>query len=824
MSSAIIGWLGTNTPINFLEEAAMEGEPLRILIVEDEGAHAAAIRRAFELAGAAAAIEVVSTLREFRNSVFDSPPDIALVDLVLPDGRALEILTQSPEDNPFPVLVMTSHGNEQVAVEAIKSGAMDYVVKSPEAFAAMPRTVERLWREWNLLKKRQQAEEALTLHNTRLQALLDLHLLTDAPHEQVLDFVLEMALKTMESEYCWIGMMDETESALTVERWSKTAMAQCTVANTPNHHPIALAGMWGNCIRKRNVIVVNDYQASHPSKKGIPAGHVAIQRFLVVPVFDGARIVAAAAVANKAKDYTEVDVRSFNSLLNKMWEILSRRQVEEAYRVLINNAPMGIFLVQGGKFKMLNPGCEKTTGFSARELLGTDSLSLVHRDYREMVRQKAIEMLKGKSGLPYEFPISTKSGEHIWVIEKVTSTVYQGNRATLGYFLDISEHKRLESQLLQAQKMESVARLAGGVAHDFNNMLGVILGHAEIAKMQVSVTEPLHHNLQEIHKAAERSADLTRQLLAFARQQTVQPQVLDLNRTLAGMLQMLHRLIGEDIDLVWVPGHDLWKVKIDPSQIDQILANLVVNARDAIGGGGKITIETDNVVIGEEYCADHREFVSGEYVLLAVSDDGCGMAQETLAQIFEPFYTTKGVGEGTGLGLATVYGIVKQNDGFINLYSEPGHGTTFKIYLPRCQAEGAQDRAETAEKPFPRGSETVLIVEDEKALMEFGKEVLEKLGYTMLIAATPGEAIRLVGEHAGDIHLLITDVVLPEMNGHELAQILIAMKPRLKCLYMSGYTANVIAHRGVLDEGVTFIQKPFSVKTLAAKVREVLEG
>jgi nitrogen-specific signal transduction histidine kinase/ActR/RegA family two-component response regulator len=397
--------------------------------------------------------------------------------------------------------------------------------------------------------------------------------------------------------------------------------------------------------------------------------------------------------------------------------------------------------------------------------------------------------------------------------------------------LDITERKRaeeekakLEAQLQQAQKMESVGRLAGGVAHDFNNMLSAILGHAELALDQVDPARPLQAHLQEIQKAARRSADLTRQLLAFARKQTVQPKVLDLNETVESMLKMLQRLIGEDIQLTWQPEANLWPVRVDPSQIDQILANLCVNARDAISGVGKMTIETGNSALDEAYCAEHAGFSPGEYVRLTVSDDGCGMDRETLAHIFEPFYTTKGVGEGTGLGLATVYGIVKQNNGFINAYSEPGQGTTFTIYLPRQVAKAEQAREEGPAEPVARGHETILLVEDEPVILELTKMLLERLGYAVLAAGTPGEALRLARKQAGEIHLVMTDVVMPEMNGRDLAKNLLSLYPSLKRLFMSGYTANVIAHHGVLDPGVHFIQKPFSIKELADKVREALDS
>jgi two-component system cell cycle sensor histidine kinase/response regulator CckA len=381
----------------------------------------------------------------------------------------------------------------------------------------------------------------------------------------------------------------------------------------------------------------------------------------------------------------------------------------------------------------------------------------------------------------------------------------------------------LEAQLQQAQKMESVGRLAGGVAHDFNNMLSVILGYAHLGLMGLDPTQPLHDYFTEICKAADKSADLTRQLLAFARKQTIVPKVLDLNKTVAGMLKMLQRLIGEDIDLSWQPAALLWPIKMDPSQIDQILANLCVNARDAISGVGKITIKTENSTLNEDYCAPHVWFEPGEYVQLEVNDDGCGMDAETLIHIFEPFFTTKGVGEGTGLGLATVYGAVKQNNGFIIADSKPGSGTTFTIYLPRHVGSTTQTLSEGATEPARRGKEAILVVEDEQAILDMTTLILRKQGYTVLQSTTPSDAIRQAKEHVGEISLLVTDVVMPEMNGRDLANTLLSLYPHLKLLFMSGYTADVIAHHGVIDEGLHFIRKPFTLPDLAAKVREVLD-
>jgi len=389
---------------------------------------------------------------------------------------------------------------------------------------------------------------------------------------------------------------------------------------------------------------------------------------------------------------------------------------------------------------------------------------------------------------------------------------------------DITERLSLESQLQQAQKMEFVGRLAGGVAHDFNNMLAVIIGHVDMVLQTAAPTGNILRHLQAIRKSASRSADLTRQLLAFARKQTVSPVVLDLNETIQGMLKMLSRLIGENIDLVWRPAPEVLAVKIDPTQVDQILANLCVNARDAISGVGRISIETGRAAFGEDERTRLPEILPGDFVTLVVSDDGHGMDQGTLDNIFEPFFTTKEKGKGTGLGLATVYGIVKQNDGFIKVNSERGRGSSFKIYLPRQEAEIHASKPECQEISLAREHETILLVEDEPAIIEITRLMLEELRYRVLWAGSPTGALQAAKAHAGKIDLLLTDVVMPEMNGRELAEQLCAFCPGVKCLFMSGYTSDIIAPHGVLEEGIDYIQKPFSVQSLAARVREVLDG
>ncbi|MFN2351146.1 MAG: ATP-binding protein, partial [Kiritimatiellia bacterium] len=381
----------------------------------------------------------------------------------------------------------------------------------------------------------------------------------------------------------------------------------------------------------------------------------------------------------------------------------------------------------------------------------------------------------------------------------------------------------LSEQLAQAQKLDAVGRLAGGVAHDFNNLLMAVMGNAELCRGKLPEDHPAREFVDEILDNTRRSADLTRQLLTFARQQSIMPRVLDLNGAISGMLKLLRRLLGEDIELVWVPGLDVWPVKMDPSQLDQVLANLCLNARDAIRGGGRLTVETGNFVCDSAFCEKQPEAVPGDYVVLTVADNGVGMTPEVLERIFEPFFTTKSAGQGTGLGLATVYGITRQNNGFIDVESRPGHGAAFRLYLPRATAPEAQSTEEQVASRIPRGSETILLVEDEASIRVSTAHLLEALGYKVLTAAGPREALAMVEASPVAPHLLLTDVVMPVMSGRELAERLAGLYPRLKCLYMSGYPSDVIVRHGVLAPGVDFLQKPVTLHDLALKVRAVLD-
>ncbi len=508
------------------------------------------------------------------------------------------------------------------------------------------------------------------------------------------------------------------------------------------------------------------------------------------------------------------------------------RTSELKYRSLFEAAEDGIILLDSTGFVDCNDAGARMYGISKWEVIGkapTDFCPENQPDGRpstEVALEKISAALKGTTQ-KFDW-VSRRPDGTLFDVEITLSRIGDpGSTLMLSIVRDVTDRRReseknarLAAQLQQAQKMESVGRLAGGVAHDFNNMLGVILGHTDLALEQVDPEDPINEDLRGIQMAARRSADLTRQLLAFARKQTIALQILDLSETITGALNMLQRLIGENIQLKWSPTADLWPVKADPSQIEQILTNLCVNARDAIQDVGEIVLTAGNCMVDDHYCSTREGLTPGEYVRLEIRDTGGGMEKEVLEHIFEPFFTTKQMGKGTGLGLAMVYGAVRQNSGFIYVASELGYGTTFSIYLPRQEASPRQPAA--AKRPARQGKETVLLVEDEPAILNLAARLLRKQGYGVLATKSPTDALRLAAEHEGDIHLLLTDVIMPEMNGRVLADNLRARYPHIKCLFMSGYTADVVAKQGILDEDVSFLQKPFSAEELADKMELVL--
>ena len=505
------------------------------------------------------------------------------------------------------------------------------------------------------------------------------------------------------------------------------------------------------------------------------------------------------------------------------------KKSEEKYRRLKENIPGMVYLFAkhpdgSYSFPYVNAASRQLFNIDPDDLMRDSTLitRLIHPDDRERfetsVKQSAETLQPWREELRH-----VVNGEVRWY-DCMSRPEIQPNSDILwdGIILEITDRKQLEEQLLQSQKMEAIGQLAGGVAHDFNNMLSVILGYLELIKSGLSAGNPLLKDVLEIERAASHSRDITRQLLAFSRKQIIAPKTIDLNKLITQTEKTLSRLIGEDIHLRFLPENHLGKVRFDLSQMDQILVNLAVNARDAMPDGGMLTIDTSKVTLDEDYCRLHIECRPGHYVLMTVSDNGTGMEKETLSRIFEPFFTTKEVGKGTGLGLATIYGIVKQNGGYINVYSEPGKGTTFKIYIPRIMEED-EVIEKTEEVSLASGSETVLLVEDDDMVRRMTSAMLKKIGYKVVTAETPLEALSFCEKKDKHIDILLTDVVMPEMSGKDLRDKIKAMRPDIKVLYMSGYTADIILHHGVIDKGVYFVQKPFSLNDLSRKIRDAVE-
>jgi PAS domain S-box-containing protein len=514
---------------------------------------------------------------------------------------------------------------------------------------------------------------------------------------------------------------------------------------------------------------------------------------------------------------------SFNAALRSAQEGLRRSEIN--FRSLVTHAPYGVCRCDStGILLDVNPALVAMLGYaSGTELVGRNLANLYSDSQQWFGLADYLRSLQKFHGVNADWLREDRTSINV----RLSGRAFRDERNTIFFELfaeDVTERRALEQQLRQAQKMEAIGRLAGGIAHDFNNLLMVISGYSEFLLGQLSDEPTMQGHAQEIANAAGRATALTRQLLAFSRKQMLAPKIMDLNSVVTENVKMLTRLIGEDIDLVMVPGRDIGAVKADPGQIEQVIMNLAVNARDAMPHGGKLTIETANVTLDAHYARFHAPVTPGDYVMLAISDTGMGMDTDTQAHIFEPFYTTKGL-KGTGLGLSTVYGIVKQSDGYIWLYSESGKGTTFKIYLPRFSATGealATQPAPAQTPPSP-GNELILLVEDEENLRRLARQALESQGYMVIDAPDGAAAIRISQEHKGPIHLLLTDVIMPGMNGRELANKVSPTRPEMKVMYMSGYTENHIGHNGTLDEGITLLQKPFTLPALKAKVREVLD-
>jgi len=691
---------------------------------------------------------------------------------------------------------------------------------------------------------RDQTEERRTERLIRTRLILREYAVPHTLDELLLRAMQEIALLA-DSVGAFFQIADAESNVVTLARWPdpETMALRCAEYGEECEDRSAQSTTWPGALVEGKPVVRNE-PGSMPADQDTPATLFGAMRGLLVPVVRTGKAIAVLGVTDKPENYTEKDVDLVAQFAEDIWRLIEQKKVEEAllaserrYRTLYQSM-MDAFVVtdMAGYIRECNDAYSAMLGYTNEELKRLsvrDVTPPAWQVYENEYIKK--QLMHGGCSSLYEKEYLRKDGT-VFPVELRTFLILNNDGQPEGLSAvvrDITERKQVEEEqeklrerLNLAQKMESVGQLAGGVAHDFNNMLSVILGYADLTLRKMDKSDPLYRYLQQIAWAGQRSADITRQLLAFARKQTIAPRILDLNDTLGEMLKMLQRLIGEHIELNWLPGKDLWPVLMDPTQVDQLLANLCVNARDAVQkkDTGKITIESGRATFDAAYCNERPGFIPGDFVQLTVSDNGCGIERDILDKIFEPFFTTKGVGEGTGLGLATVYGIVKQNNGFINVYSEPGEGTTFRIYLPRMEGQVGEDReAPLVEIPHGHG-ETVLVVEDDENILFLNKTILENLGYAVLVASSPRQALQLAKKHSGEIHLLLTDVIMPEMNGRDLARLIRVFRQTIKVLFVSGYTANVIVHRGVLDEGVCFLPKPFSPDELAIKMKEVLEA
>jgi len=500
------------------------------------------------------------------------------------------------------------------------------------------------------------------------------------------------------------------------------------------------------------------------------------------------------------------------------------RVSEQKYRDVVENASDAVFVIQDGRIAFFNRRTEEQTGYGREELARLPFARVIHPEDRDVILDRLRRRLEGED-LPAvnSFRIVNAAGQERWVELNGLRILWEGRPAVLCFGRDVTEQRSLKDQYLQSQRLEAVGRLAGGVAHDFNNMLSVILGYADLLLLDTREQDPIYKPLKGIQNAAEHAGRLTRQLLAFSRKQVLRLAVLDLNRVVESTVRMLGRVIGEDVELVTLLAPGLWPVKADPGQMEQVLMNLAVNARDAMPGGGRLTLQTSNATVEAGHAAMHAGISPGAYVVLSVSDTGVGMDEKTRAQIFEPFFTTKEKDKGTGLGLSMVYGSVRQTGGHVWVVSEPGLGSTFKIYLPAAAGRAGAPPEPAAPAAVPGGKETVLLVEDEGGVREMARAILEKGGYRVLDAANAGEALLLAEAHPGRIDLVLTDVVMPRVSGRELAERLLKAHPDLRVLYMSGYTPETVSQPGGLEEDYPFIEKPFSPRALLARVREVLD-
>jgi two-component system, cell cycle sensor histidine kinase and response regulator CckA len=762
---------------------------LRLLILEDTPHDAELDIAVLEDAGYSCRWDRVETRESFLECLDRLDFDIILCDFSLPvfDGlTALELFTERQIDVPF-IFVSGTLG-EDVAIECLKAGATDYVIK-PHLSRLGP-VVTRALREKNEQRKRRQAEAAIHESEERYRKIFE-----DAP----------------------IGIIN-FDAKLNILKANK---AFCELLGYTEEEILNLSFVEITHLKDLQEEVELDEQVF----RGVIPNYQIEKRFIKKsqePIWTN---LTATVIRDKHGNALH-GLGMIRDITERMQVEQALRESEERLQAILDNSPALIYTQDTNcRFTFVNRQFETLFQVDKDQIKTRTAHDLFPKEIADSLMFYCVEVLEDKAPKEFEETIPHADGPHTYV--SIRFPLYDSAHAFSGLCsisTDVTESRQLEEQLRQAQKMEAIGRLAGGVAHDFNNLLTAIIGYSQIVLGSLAPTDSLRKEVEEILKAGKRASSLTSQLLAFSRRQVLQPVVLDLNLIVGNTVKMLRRLIGEDIHLVTMLSPELGRVKIDPGQIEQVIMNLAVNARDAMPRGGKLTVETINTTLDDSYAREHISIKPGPYVMITVSDTGVGMNAETQSHIFEPFFTTKGHGLGTGLGLSMVYGIVKQSGGCILVYSEMGEGTTFKIYLPRVEeAEDAVLQRDESDY-LPGGTETILLVEDEQAVRDLSARILRELGYTVIEAGNGEEAMLISDERAnGDIHLLLTDVVMPQMSGRLLTDMIKAARPGIKTLFSSGYTDNALVHHGALEPGTAFLQKPFSPSALARKVREVLD-
>ncbi len=776
--------------------------PLRVLIIEDSEDDAVLLLRALQRGGYEPVARQVETPAAMHHALQQDTWNLVLADWNLPQFSALfalEMLKSKGLDLPF--IIVSGTISEEAAVEAMKAGAHDYVMKSN--LGRLVPAIQRELREADDRRARKQAEQALASSEERLQ------LVARATNDAVRDWdLLTNGMWWGEGLSSLFGHQAQ-EIEADVESWYSRL------------HPDDKDRVIASCYAAINGGAMT-WSKRYRFRRADGTYAEVLDRSYIVRKVEGQALRLIGAIT----DLTAI--RKADAALQDSEEKF-RTVADWTYDWETWNDPQGHQLY-------ISPSVERISGYRVEEFLADPTMlhRIVYPEDHARWDQHVIDTTNNTEDVSeLEFRILTRDGEIRWIDHICRAVFGSSNHKFLGRRAsnrDITERKqaeeklrRTEDQLRQAQKMEAIGQLAGGVAHDFNNLLTVITGYTDLLMSNLPADAPTLADLEEIRKAAERASWLTRQLLAFSRRQILIPQVLDLNVLIGNFEKLLHRLIGEDVALKTDLAPALARIKADPGQVEQIIMNLVVNARDAMPTGGHLTIETSTVLLDESYPIKAAETPLGRYVLLAISDTGCGMDAETQKRIFEPFFTTKEIGKGTGLGLSTVYGIVKQSNGFIWVYSELGRGTTFKIYLPAVDEE-VQPANEESRPVLQRGGvETILLVEDAAPLRTLTNKVLELSGYTVLAAGNLDEAMKMAKARNWKVHLLLTDVIMPGGSGPDVADRLKERCPDLKILYMSGYTGTTMAHQGILKAGSPLLQKPYSPDALLQKVREVLD-